>query len=170
MRHKQGHKRLFAVFADAVVLNGEAASTGIARDVTDERAQLRALEDAERRYRELFEQSPIGLFRTSQDGGMATANPVMLSMLGYADMEQIRSEVGNVANLYADPGDRVALLSRMSRDGDVADFETRMVCRDGSQRWVNINVRRQTEEAGEDGEARHPLCRLGAGRGASPCH
>ena len=86
MRHKQGHKRLFAVFADAVTLNGEAASTGIARDVTDERAQLRALEDAERRYRELFEQSPIGLFRTSQDGGMVTANPVMLSMLGYADM------------------------------------------------------------------------------------
>ena len=30
----------------------------------------------------------------------------------------------------------------------------RGVCRDGSQRWVNINVRRQTEEAGEDGEAR----------------
>ena len=154
MRHKQGHKRLFAVFADAVTLNGEAASTGIARDVTDERAQLRALEDAERRYRELFEQSPIGLFRTSQDGGMVTANPVMLSMLGYADMEQIRSEVGNVANLYAEPGDRVTLLSRMSGHGDVADFETRMVCRDGSQRWVNINVRRQTEEAGEDGEAR----------------
>lgn len=153
MLHKQGHKRLFAVFADAVTLNGEAASTGIARDITDERAQLRALEDAERRYRELFEQSPIGLFRTSQDGGMATANPVMLSMLGYEDMQQIREEVGNVINLYADPRDRTALLTRMSRDGDVANFETRMVCRDGRTRWVNINVRRQAEEIDENGTA-----------------
>lgn len=153
MLHKRGHRRLFAVFADAVIVNGEAASTGIARDITDERAQLRALEEAERRFRELFEQSPIGLFRTSHDGGMATANPAMLGMLGYDDMSQIREEVGNVANLYAEPADRITLLSRLSNDGDVANFETRMVCRDGSKRWVNISVRRQAEELGDDGSA-----------------
>ncbi|MEZ5465940.1 MAG: PAS domain S-box protein [Lysobacteraceae bacterium] len=150
LMHRDGRKRLFAVFADAVVLDGEPASTGLARDITEERAQRRAIEAAERRYRELFEQSPVGLFRTQQDGTIVDANPAMVRMLGYASVEQIKDQVGVVTNLYAVPEERQRLVDRMLRDGQVSDHETRLVCRDGRHRWVSINVRLQDDRPAED--------------------
>ena len=143
--HREGHRRLFAVFADAVMLHGEPASTGLARDITEERAQRDAIEAAERRYRELFLQSPVGLFRTLYDGTIIDANPVMVQMLGYDDAAQVKRDVGNVVNLYADPEERPMLVQRMLRDGRLTDHETRLICRDGRQRWVNINVRLQDD-------------------------
>lgn len=150
--HREGHRRLFAVFADAVMLHGEPASTGLARDITEERAQRQAIEAAERRYRELFEQSPVGLFRTLHDGTIVDANPVMVQMLGYDDAAQVKREVGNVVNLYADPDERPHLVARMLRDGRLTDHETRLVCRDGRQRWVNINVRLQDDGNSSDAQ------------------
>ena len=150
--HREGHKRLFAVFADAVMLHGEPASTGLARDVTEERAQQRAIEAAERRYRELFEESPVGLFRTLHDGTIVDANPAMVHMLGYDDADQVMREAGNVVNLYADPEERVRLVARMLRDGHVTDHETRLICRDGRHRWVNVNVRLQNDGGTRDAD------------------
>ena len=150
--HREGHKRLFAVFADAVMLHGEPASTGLARDVTEERAQQRAIEAAERRYRELFEESPVGLFRTLHDGTIVDANPAMVHMLGYDDADQVMREAGNVVNLYADPVERERLVARMLRDGHVTDHETRLICRDGRHRWVNVNVRLQNDGGTRDAD------------------
>ena len=48
-----------------------------------DRRRQRAIAEAERRYRELFESSPAGLFRTSLDGRIMEVNPVMAGILGY---------------------------------------------------------------------------------------
>lgn len=152
MLHRLGHRRLFAVYADAVMLAGEPASTGLVRDITDERAQQEAIIAAERRYRELFEQSPIGLFRTRRDGSIEDANPVMLQMLGYDSVDQLRETVGNVGQIYADPGEREEVIARILRDGQINGHETRLRGRDGGVRWVSISVRAQEEPDGTDGK------------------
>ncbi|MCB1561235.1 MAG: PAS domain S-box protein [Xanthomonadales bacterium] len=154
LRHRDGHVRLFAVFADAVMLRGKPASTGLVRDITEDRAQRRAIEAAERRYRELFEQSPVGLFRTLEDGSIVDANPAMVRLLGYDDSGQLLAEVRNVAMLYADAKERPLLIDRVLRDGRLVNHETKLLCRDGRQRWVNVNVQLQ----GDHGDA------LGAGQ------
>ncbi|WP_146909510.1 PAS domain-containing protein [Arenimonas daejeonensis] len=58
LRRKGGERILCEVRADAVQYQGDIASTGTLRDVTEERQRQHAIAEAERRYRELFEHSP----------------------------------------------------------------------------------------------------------------
>jgi diguanylate cyclase (GGDEF)-like protein/PAS domain S-box-containing protein len=146
---KDGRRILCEVRADAVEYRGDIASTGTLRDVTEERARQRAVEDAERRYRELFESSPAGLFRSTLAGQIMEVNQVMASLLGYDDPEQLKSGVGSMAGLYVDPGERPILLERALRDGGFSNHETRARMRDGREKWVSASVRLIRDEDGK---------------------
>jgi PAS domain S-box-containing protein len=50
-----------------------------------------ALRQSEERYRELFEQAPIGIYRTTPDGRILLANPTMLQMLGFSSFAELAS-------------------------------------------------------------------------------
>ena len=55
---------------------------GFISDVTIQRRTDAALETSERRYRELFEQAPVGIFSTASDGRALGVNPALAWMLG----------------------------------------------------------------------------------------
>ena len=138
---KDGSAALFSVHADAVEFEGDIASAGVMRDVTEERRQRLALEEAERRYRELFEESPVGLFRTRRDGGVLQVNPAMARLLGFDSPAQLKQELASMNAIYVRPGDRDALVERVLRDGTIADQELQVLAKDGRRLWVRVNVR-----------------------------
>ncbi len=140
VRHREGHYVTVAVHADAVVYEGEIASSGLMRDVTVEHRQRRALEDAERRYRELFEGSPIGLFKTHVDGRILEVNQSLLSILGYPDMETLRNCVPTMSEVYADPTERQQVLAGLARHGVVRDYELYLHKHDGGRALVSVNA------------------------------
>ena len=141
MLARDGRRVLCEVRADAVDYQGGIASTGTLRDVTDERARQRALEDAERRYRELFEDSPVGLFRSSLDGGITEVNPAMANMLGFRDPAELKLHFRSMLDVYADPSERKLLVERALRDGAFNHHETQVRDAQGNVRWVSTNVR-----------------------------
>jgi diguanylate cyclase (GGDEF)-like protein/PAS domain S-box-containing protein len=150
MLHRDGHYVLCAVHADAVHYKGDIASTGIIRDVTEERRQHAALEQAERRYREIFERSPAGLFRTALDGRILEANPQLARILGFDSPDALKRERASMAEVYADPGERQRLVARVLEDGGLDNYETQILRRDGSRIWVATSVRLlQPVEGGE---------------------
>src|SRR5690606_16278609 len=130
LRRRDGQVILCEVRADAVEYEGDIASTGTLRDVTEERARQRAVAEAELRYRELFENSPAGLFRTGLDGRVMEMNPMLARILGYRDVAQMRAEVPDMLSVYVDPGERRLQLERALRDGAFEQHETRVRCRD----------------------------------------
>ena len=89
MIRKDGTRRLLHVHAGAVDYEGEVASTGTARDVTEEHRQREALEWAERTYRELFQNAVSGMFRSHLDGRIVAANDAFARILGYADASEL---------------------------------------------------------------------------------
>lgn len=105
------------------------------------RAQERqARREAESRYRSLFENVPVGLYRTGPRGQILDANPALVQMLGYPDRETLLTV--NVADLYVDLEDREQeriLLERQA--GVVNDFETRLSRYDGRVIWVRDSFR-----------------------------
>src|SRR5690606_32342223 len=105
---KDGSRALFSVHADAVEFDGDIASAGVMRDVTEERRQRAALERAARRYRELFEESPVGLFRTRRDGSVLEVNPAMARLLGFDSTDELRHALPNLEHAWSDPLDRQA--------------------------------------------------------------
>src|SRR5438034_1235829 len=113
-----------------------AAAAGLA---LEQRAQWRALMEAERRYLALFNNVPIGLWKTTPEGGIIDANPAAVQLLGYPDRESLLRV--NAAYLYLDPADRKRWQSLIGRDDAVRRYETQLQRPDGSAIWVEENIR-----------------------------
>ncbi|HET7845046.1 MAG TPA: PAS domain S-box protein, partial [Xanthomonadales bacterium] len=145
---RNGTQALFAVHADAVVYNGDIASTGVARDITEERARQRALEDAERKYRELFHRSPVGLFRTHPDGRVLEVNQSMAELLGYADPADVKARVADLASLYVDPLDRQAWIDRLRSEHMLRNLRAHIRKSDGTPIWVEVSVEMHERDGG----------------------
>ena len=143
---RDGRRVLCEVRADAVDYEGGLASTGTIRDVTDERGQQRALMQAERRYRELFQDSPVGLFRSGLKGEIVEVNPAMAAMLGFDSPEQLKTRFASMLDVYAEPAERQLLVDRALRDGAFSHYETRVHDATGGTRWVSTNVRLTRDE------------------------
>jgi diguanylate cyclase (GGDEF)-like protein/PAS domain S-box-containing protein len=140
LRRKDGSRILCEVRADAVEYQGDIASTGTLRDVTEDRRHQRDVAEAERRYRELFENSPAGLFRTALDGRVMEANRMLASILGYDSAEEFKATVTGMHQVYANPGEREQLVEQALADDAFNHYETRVLTRDGRLKWVSASV------------------------------
>lgn len=119
---------------------------GLARDVTAQRAAEQALRASEARYRSLFENVPVGLYRTTPDGRILDANRALIEMLGYPDLATLAR--GHVADLYVDPSQRQPLLDALERTGAAFGTEIRMWRHDGREVRVNDHSRVVRDVAG----------------------
>ena len=98
-----------------------------------------ALQESEKRYRSLFEQVPVSLFRTAPDGQCLDVNPANVQMLGYPDQDSLLQI--NVKDLYVEPEDRRSWLDIALRNQAVNNFEVRLRRFDGSIIWVRLTCR-----------------------------
>jgi PAS domain S-box-containing protein len=109
------------------------------RDITESVRFQEALQMSERRFRHLFNSVPIGLYRTTPGGEILDANPALLGILGYPDLDSLLQ--ANTIQIYLNPNDRIQLQHRLEQDGFVHDFTVQMRRYDGRIIWVAINVR-----------------------------
>lgn len=101
--------------------------------------QRQALREAEIRYRNLFEDVPVGLYRATPGGQILDANPALVQMLGYPDSEALKAV--QTADLYVNPQDHQRWQSLVQREGVVRNFAVQPRRRDGTIIWVENNVR-----------------------------
>jgi PAS domain-containing protein len=72
---------------------------------------LKAKSQAEDKYRSIFENAVDGIFQTSLDGRILTANPAAARILGYKSPEELMSSVSDFGRqLYIDPDDWTRFL------------------------------------------------------------
>jgi PAS domain S-box-containing protein len=93
----------------------------------------------EARYRTLFENVPVGLYRTSLSGEILDANPALAAMLGYHDLAALRAV--NANDLYLDPAQRGQQQALLEQEDTVRHYEMQMRRRDGRIIWVWDTVR-----------------------------
>ena len=126
------------VIADAITMNGLPARLVLARDVTQERVAVRALQESEARYRTLFVESLAGNYVSTVAGRLLACNPTFARMMGFDSPPD--ACVHSTTEYYADPLVRVAFLDLVRKQKRVEMHEDSLRRRDGSTLQILENV------------------------------
>src|SRR6266513_2804865 len=112
-----------------ITFDGREARLTLALDVTERKRSEEALRKGEKRYRELFENMPVALYRSTPDGRFIDVNPAMVALLGYPDRKTLLET--SIPSLYVDARERIRWSVEMQETGTVRDFEVRLRRHDG---------------------------------------
>jgi two-component system NtrC family sensor kinase len=113
--------------------SGEGLQTiHVLKDITDRR-------EAERRYRELFDNIQEGLFFSTPEGRFIEVNDALVHMLGYASRDELL-QIDIPTQLYFSPDQRERHTKAMEEHGHLRNFESTLRRKDGSPIYVLINA------------------------------
>ena len=125
-------------------LSGMARLAGIAIKRQQDEDKLR---NSEAQYRGLFENVIDGVYIASREGDIVAANPALIEMLGYENVEDLKA-AGKTTVLYVNPIDRERAFARLEAQNVVKNFEYRLRRKDGSEIVVLENSRAIKDDDG----------------------
>ncbi len=95
------------------------------------------LRKSEERFRSLYENAKVGIYRSSLEGKFLMANDALIKMFGCESFEEI-SKLNIPRDFYVNPGDRKKLLKLVRAKGEIDGFETLIKTRKGN--IINVRV------------------------------
>lgn len=95
-----------------------------------------------RQYYDIFHNAVEGMFITTLDGRLLTANRSLLDILGYSSLDELKKAIAGVgmARFYADPADRQQMVRQLEHGGN-KNFEIRGLRADHSPFWALMSAR-----------------------------
>ncbi len=122
----------------------------LATEITEGKKADQARAEAERKYREIFENATEGIFQSVPDGRYVAANPALARMYGYESPEDLIRSCGDISTqIYVDAARREEFMRLIERDGVVRDFEFEGYRKDRSKFWISVNARAVRNGSGE---------------------
>jgi PAS domain S-box-containing protein len=117
---------------------------GIVLDITLRKQMQETLRQSEEKYRNLFNNAEVGMFRTRVDGTkVLDFNEKYLKIYGLTRDEML----GRPATAYwAEPAERSALVEKLRASGRVTDFECRMIAKDSVVKTCLASARLYPEQ------------------------
>ncbi|MBC7361992.1 MAG: PAS domain S-box protein [Candidatus Aminicenantes bacterium] len=120
---------------------------GISRDITEKTLAEEKIKESERNFRSLFENSTLGLYRTTPDGRILLANPTIVRMLGYESFEELSSR--NLERDGFEPSyPRKMFIEKVEKEGEVRGVEAAWKRKDGTIIYVRESARAIRDENG----------------------
>jgi two-component system, NarL family, sensor kinase len=132
-------RRVWMSWSNQAIFNdrGEVVEIlSVGNDTTQRRQAEEALQRSEAKFRAIFENSQVGIYRTRTcDGLILNANQRFAELLGFDSPEQMIG-IERTIGFWVDPNDRQRGIELMKRDGEVRSYEVQMRRRDGTVFWV----------------------------------
>lgn len=121
---------------------------GIAEDITEKKRTEEALRTSETKYRVLIENVPDGVYQSTPDDRLFTANPALARMLKYNSVDEILS-LDIAKDIYEDSGERSKSRRKIENDIELRNFEVTLKCKDGQLITVleNAHIMRDRDGA-----------------------
>jgi PAS domain S-box-containing protein len=125
----------------------DQANRRLQEEIADRIRAAGALDKSEERFRSLFENLTIGLYRTTPDGRILLANPTLIRMLGYEAYEDLgRRNLEEEGFEASYP--RSAFKERIEKEGEIRGLESAWKRRDGTTIFVRESARAIRDAAG----------------------
>jgi PAS domain S-box-containing protein len=144
---------VFVIIAILITIGTGFAAAGVARrlrgnnrglqvEITERKISEKALQEAEEKYRSIFEHSSEGIFQNTPEGRFLSANPALARMLGFDSPEELICGRGDIERQgYADPAMRDKFKQALEKNGFITGFEYEVCRKDGAKIWVAENSR-----------------------------
>src|SRR5271157_3450412 len=122
--------------------------TGASLDITEQRHAEEILRESEERFRSLYENTTIGIYRTTPDGQILMSNPAMVKMLEYESFEELASR-----NLEKDGNDagysRKIFKKLIEHEGMIRGREASWKTKRGNTIYVRESAHAVRDEKGK---------------------
>jgi PAS domain S-box-containing protein len=106
------------------------------KEITERNLAEESLRKADQHFRTVFENTVVGLYRTTPDGRILLANPALVKMMGYQSFEELAK-----LNLEKEGVDsstpRWVFKQRIEKEGRVIGLESVWIRRDGTKLFVS---------------------------------
>jgi diguanylate cyclase (GGDEF)-like protein/PAS domain S-box-containing protein len=90
---------------------------------------------------DIFWNAPIGIFKSTPEGRLLSANSALAEMYGFARPDELVNTITDIgAQVYADPKDRIEFQRRLEQYGQICNYEHKLRRHDGSTLWVASHV------------------------------
>ncbi|MCJ7579678.1 MAG: PAS domain-containing sensor histidine kinase [Candidatus Aminicenantes bacterium] len=99
-----------------------------------------ALRESEERYRTLYENVPVGVYRTTPEGKIISANSAAIKIWGYDSEEDLLTH--KATDLYDKPKKRLGFIERLINKENAVEFEVKFKRKDGSTFWGSLSATR----------------------------
>ncbi len=114
--------------------NDEGKVIGVAslvEDITARQTVEKALKESEERFKSIYENATIGIYRSSPEGEMIMANPALIKMLGFTSFVELKSR-GSVEKGFVNPSSRKRFKQKLESKGEVFNWEDEWLKSDGT--------------------------------------
>ncbi len=122
----------------------------IKQDITQRKLAEQALQNAEQKYRGIFENAVLGIFQTTAEGEFLNVNPALARMAGYDSPKDFLSNVHSSGEIYLDLKRRDELRELIRAHKVVRDFEVEFKTKAGGTRTTSINVGAVADSEGKN--------------------
>jgi PAS domain S-box-containing protein len=148
IRTKSGEQRIVFTSTSLLELGGKKMFLSAYRDVTARITAQKALEESESRFRELYDDAPVGYHELDAQGRIIRVNRKELNMLGYSPEEMLGKYVWNFVK--DSKKSREAVLSKLSGTlSPKGSYEREYIRNDGTRLPVLVDEHFNRNQKGE---------------------
>ncbi|MFW9991257.1 MAG: PAS domain S-box protein [Candidatus Odinarchaeota archaeon] len=121
---------------------------GSVEDITELKRAEESLLMSEKRYRSLFENVPMGLYRTTPDGEILEANPALLRMFQFSSLDELKTvNLEEHAEMHPEFSRR-SFREKLEKEGEVRGFELSWIRKDGTLLTLRDSAKAVLDENG----------------------
>ena len=116
-------------------------------EILSQKRTAEALIKSEERFRSVYENTTIGLYRTTPEGQILMANPALVRLLGFSSFDELSSRNLNKEG-FRPEYPRSLFLKKMEEEGEINGLESAWIGRKGEKLYIRENARLHKDDNG----------------------
>ncbi|WP_232502799.1 PAS domain S-box protein [Solidesulfovibrio magneticus] len=140
------HEGIF--YGEIIESQGQKFYLSVMVDITERKQIETSLQKLKNKYKNLIENSPIGIFESTPNGKYLAANPSLARIYGYDSAEDLINRVSSIeSDIYVNESERTQTTDQL-KNCCLYGLEQRRKRKDGTIAWVSLFMRSVRDKFG----------------------